>query len=139
MKSTAVKCTSVMVAAILVSVLLYKVSHAQMMGSCVSGGPDTTEPGRCDKSAGTKCQDLTAGECAAWSAGRPSQKVWLNNRTVGTCTKKNCNQEDYCETCPNGTYCANGKKFRTVDDCNSRLNPICEIWGYSPDVCERTM
>lgn len=117
------------------------------MGGCVSGTDRfVTEQQSCDYSANLRCVDPAAGECADW-ADPPTgtQKKWTSNIPVGTCTQDNgtsgsvpscwhCfNNEEFVDS----EYCAYGKKYDNLADCQAGLRGTV-AWGYHSGICTKT-
>lgn len=123
------------------------VAADSLLGTCVSTLPMQENAQKsCDDSAGLRCTTPAANQCAAW-ASPPSgtQKKWTSNLLVGTC-KTDLGSEGAvpsCWTCLSNAeftdyeYCASGKKYNNLDDCQNDVNGV-DAWAYSAGICTKT-
>jgi len=117
------------------------------IGGCVSGTDRfVTEKQSCDYSANMRCVDPAAGQCADWSeTASGTQKKWTTNLPVGTCTKDEGTSGSvpscwHCfddESFVDSEYCAYGKKYNNLADCEAGRNGV-DAWGFSSGICTKT-
>lgn len=110
------------------------------LGKCRLFPPVTVQDNQCVQSNPTTyCLSDATYTCLPWCSGCSSYKKWLAMVPNSYCQPSPDPHGGYtCQECtsPDAMYCAWGKKYATLANCNANTNAISQIWGYRSDICK---